>query len=256
MADFKTHLMGAAVVSGIAATATMMTGLASHTAIVEYFVLGVLGGLLPDIDSDTSVPVRVAFNVLAISGCFLLAFFFGQRYSLVELVILWVTSFLLVRYGVFALFTRMTVHRGLIHSIPAGVAAGLITVLLVNHVFSSSPVHAWICGTFVLLGFLIHLLLDECFSVNLMGMQVKSSFGTAFNLGSLDNPLGTIGLYATIIGLFSLCPPPDTFLHVLLDQETYRGLRAHLLPTQGWFDGLLVSLLEKLALAGEFAPLA
>jgi len=174
MADFNTHLVGAAAVSGIAATALVMTQAAAHQVVMGYFVLGVIGGLLPDIDSPSSIPLRVAFTLLAVSSGFLAVFAFAQHYSLAELTLLWLGSFLTVRYLVFQLFTTLTTHRGLIHSIPAGLCFGLLTVLATHRVFGASARHAWLCGGFVTLGFLVHLLLDEIYSANLMGMEMKS----------------------------------------------------------------------------------
>lgn len=84
MADFNTHLMGAAAVSGLAATVLVMTGIAPHQAVIGYFTLGVIGGLLPDIDSATSIPIRIAFNMLAVVAGFLLVFTFGAHYSLLS----------------------------------------------------------------------------------------------------------------------------------------------------------------------------
>ena len=99
MANFNTHLLGAAAVSGLAATVLVMSGAAPHQAVIGYFVLGTIGGLLPDIDLPTSVPVRIAFMALAVVAGFLVVFTFGRRYSLVELVILWMAAFFLIRYG-------------------------------------------------------------------------------------------------------------------------------------------------------------
>lgn len=239
MADFKTHLIGAAAVSGIAATGLMLVGVVPQNAVPGYFVLGIVGGLLPDIDSDTSIPLRIAFSVLAIVAAFLLIFSIGQRYSLLELTLLWLACFASVRFGVFNLFTRVTVHRGLIHSIPAGALFGLFTVLLAYRSFGAAPLQAWLCGSFVFLGFLIHLLLDEIYSVNLTGMQIKRSFGSAFNLGSIDNPYGTLALYLAIVGLCYLSPPADTFVGMVLDGNLYRDVLHRLLPAHGWFRGLL-----------------
>ena len=114
MANFNTHLMGAAAVSGLAATVLVMSGAAPHQAVIGYFVLGVIGGLLPDIDLPTSMPVRIAFLSLAVVAGFLVVFTFGRRYSLVELVVLWVGCFVLIRYGLFVLLDRFTV-LSLIH---------------------------------------------------------------------------------------------------------------------------------------------
>ena len=99
--------------------------------------------------------------------------------------------------------------------------------------------HAWLCSGFVTLGFLVHRLLDEIYSANLMGMEMKSSFGSAFSLGSLENPAGTLALYLILVGLYWLSPPPDAFLQLIFSGETYRGVANRLLPGQGWFRGLL-----------------
>lgn len=240
MADFNTHLMGAAAVSGLAATALVMTGMFPHQAVIGYFVLGVIGGLLPDLDSPTSIPIRIAFAVLAVVAGFLVVFTFGGRYSLVELAILWFGCFLFIRYGLFNLFGRITVHRGLIHSIPAGIGCGLIATLIAFNAFNASVTHSWLCGIFVALGFFVHLLLDECYSVDLSGKKLlKSSFGTAFSLGSLRQPGGTAALYLAVVGLFFLCPSPRPLAELMLDRATYRGVIQRLAPGETWFPGFL-----------------
>ena len=240
MADFNTHLIGAAAVSGLAATVLVMTGQFPHQAVIGYFVLGVIGGLLPDLDSPTSIPIRIVLATLAVVAGFLVVFTFGTRYSLVELVILWLGCFLFIRYGLLDLFDRATVHRGLIHSIPAGIGFGLITILIAFHVFTASATHAWLCGTFITLGFIVHLLLDEFYSVDLSGKKLlKSSFGTAFSLGSLNQPVGTAALYLAVIALFVLCPSPRPFTELMLDRATYRTMTQRLLPGETWFPGFL-----------------
>lgn len=240
MADFNTHLLGAAAVSGLSATALVMTGQFPHQAVIGYFTLGVIGGLLPDIDLPTSIPVRIAFAVLAVVAGFLVVFTFGRRYSLAELVVLWLGCFLFIRYGLFYLLDRFTVHRGLVHTIPAGIGCGLATTAVAFHVFGASALHAWLCGTFVTLGFIVHLLLDEFYSVDLFGKKLlKSSFGTALSLGSLSQPVGTAALYLAVVALLFLCPSPRPFAELMLDRDTYRGVAQRLLPGEIWFPGLL-----------------
>lgn len=236
MADFNTHLLGAATVSGLAATVLAMSGLFPQQAVIGYFALGVIGGLLPDLDSPTSIPIRLAFLALAVVAGFLVVFTFGSRYSLVELILLWLGCFLLIRHGLFTLFSRVTVHRGLIHSIPAGLGFGLATTFIACNAFSASAIHAWLCGTFVTLGFLVHLLLDEFYSVDLFGRKLlKKSFGTALSLGNRKKPLETITLYVTVVLLFILCPSPQPFTELMLDRSTYRGVTLRLLPGETWF---------------------
>ncbi|MBK8536801.1 MAG: metal-dependent hydrolase [Candidatus Competibacteraceae bacterium] len=240
MADFNTHLMGAAAVSGLVATVLVMTGMAPHQAVIGYFVLGVIGGLLPDIDSPTSIPIRITFNVLGVVAGFLLVFTFGARYSLLELIILWLGCYFGIRHGLRKLFIRYTTHRGLIHSVPAGAGFGLATVALAYHGFNAAAAHAWTCGAFVTVGFLVHLLLDEFYSVNLYGKKLlKRSFGTAFCLGSFNQPVGTVALYGVIIGLFLLCPSPRPFADLVLDRAHAGHMTQRLWPGETWFPGLL-----------------
>lgn len=239
MADFNTHLMGAAAVSGLAATVLVMAGAAPHQAVIGYFVLGVIGGLLPDIDLPTSLPVRITFATLAVVAGFLVVFTFGARYSLAELVLMWIGCFLLIRYGLFTVLDRFTVHRGLVHTVPMGIGLGLATTAVAFHVFSASAVHAWLCGAFLAVGFIVHLLLDEFYSVDLFGRKLlKSSFGTAFSFGSLSQPLGTAALYLVGAGLFFLCPSPKPFTDLMLDRDTYRSITQRLVPRESWFSDL------------------
>ncbi len=240
MANFKTHLSGAATVSGLAATALVMTGQFPQPAIISYFSLGVIGGLLPDIDAPHSIPVRLAIMALAVIAGFLVVFSFGQRYSLLELLLLWAGCFALIRYVLFGLLDHYSVHRGLIHSIPMGAFCGLSTTLIIYQVFGGSPLHAWLCGSFLTLGFLVHLLLDEFYSVNLFGKKLlKKSFGSAFSLGRRRQLVASAALYLAVISLFHLCPPAHSFTAFLSSSATWHGVSQRILPSSTWFAGLL-----------------
>jgi len=239
MADFKGHMIGAALVSGVAATALAMGSRLPESSVLGFFTLGVLGGLLPDVDSDTSIPVRVGFNILSVVAAFLLVFSFADQLTLIELILLGLAGFLLVRYGVFSIFAEVTAHRGLIHSIPAAVIAGMLSAILAHSVFALPAVLAWLAAVFVTGGFLVHLILDEIYSVDLLGRQIKRSFGSAFNLGSMNNLFGTIGLYAAIAALYQFCPDWRPFWQLASDPATYLQLESRLWPSGPWFAGLL-----------------
>ncbi len=240
MADFRTHLSVAAAVSGVGATALMVAGVADPARVGIYFGLGTVGGLLPDIDSESSIPFRVAFTVLGLVAAFLVVFALAGGASLAELLLVWLACFAAIRLGAYHLFAHLTVHRGLVHSIPYGGVFGLVTVIAVARLGSGDPVHAWLCGAFVFLGFLVHLLLDEFYSVDLMGARIHRSFGSAFNLGNpRSDPLGTAALYLALLALLYLAPPAAPFAERLGDAGVYEQLGSRLWPTQGWFRGLL-----------------
>ncbi len=233
MADFNTHVVVAAAASGLATTLLVISGIASPGIVVTCFILGVAGGLLPDIDSPTSVPIRIAFALVSVIAGFAIVFTFGHQYSLLELVLLWIGSFVLIR-GLFGLINRCSVHRGLIHSIPAGVIFGLVTTVFMFYGLKLSAVEAWLCGLFVIMGFWVHLLLDELYSVNLYGkkLRFKRSFGTAFKAGKLNRPYSTVALYLMVIGLLVLSPSPKPLADTVFNGDVYRQIQQRLVPYQ------------------------
>jgi Predicted membrane-bound metal-dependent hydrolase (DUF457). len=235
MANFRTHLVGAAGVSSVVSTALMVAGVADPRQLTICFILGVIGGLLPDIDADNSRPVKCTFSVLGTALGLAAIFRKGDSFSLVELCLLWAGCFVVVRYGLFTLFTRYTVHRGIIHSLPAGFLCGLATVILSDRVFHSTALQCWLHGTFITLGFLVHLCLDELCSVDITGVRLKASFGTALKLGSAQNPAGTLALYVFLLIAYFQSPEPSAFYHKLFSQETYTMLRTRLVPAGDWF---------------------
>jgi len=225
MADFKTHITVACAASGLAATCLLAAGVARPDQVLLYFILGSAGGVLPDIDADNSIPLKLTFDILS----FVIAFvvMFGQPWgrSVIELVLIWLAVFLAVKFLVFSFFIRMTVHRGIIHSIPAGITFGLMAVILLDQVRGISAGYAWMGGFFLFMGFFIHLFLDEFYSVNFSDMSLKGSFGTGLKLLSFRDMKSTLLLYAAMIALFFLAPPPGGFLKIFLNKSTYTGIR-------------------------------
>lgn len=218
IAEFKTHLSVACMVSGLAATSLLVAGIANSKEVVLYFTLGSIGGVLPDVDSDNSVPVKLTFNVLALVVGFLVIFSQRPGCSVAELFLIWLASFILVKYIAFHFFARLTVHRGIIHSIPAAVLGGLLTTIVLNRLYDCSEFTAWMAGFFLFFGFIVHLVLDELYSVNLFGAQVKSSLGTAFKLGNFKDLKTTVLIYVAILVLFWFTPDPTPFFKIVLNK--------------------------------------
>src|SRR5262249_51701010 len=171
--------------------------------------LTALGGLLPDLDSDSSVPVRELFGLAAMAAPFLLFERFKQSGMTTEqtLVILGAV-YLFIRYVLSGLFKSLTVHRGMFHSIPAMLIAGLLVFLLYHS--SDSPgtrIRLYLAGG-VMIGFLSHLVLDEIYAVDFMGIKIKRNkfAGSAVKLWSPSWPatlttyllLGVLGYLAWV----------------------------------------------------------
>lgn len=99
-----------------------------------------------------------------------------------------------MRYILGYLLAKFTVHRGLWHSIPAAVLCSEITYLL----FFDLPVKVRLLYALsVLGGFISHLLLDEMYSVKVLALDTKRSFGTALKFTG-PSKLQTFFLYFLI----------------------------------------------------------
>ncbi|TCO83658.1 LexA-binding, inner membrane-associated putative hydrolase [Plasticicumulans lactativorans] len=242
MANFHTHLIGAAALSGVAATALTVGGVLPRELATACWALGTVGGLLPDIDLESSIPGRVAFTLVALLGAFAAMLVAAPKHSLAELAVLWCAAYGLLRHGVFGLVNRYTVHRGLVHSLPAAAVFALATVVGVHRGLGASATTAWLAGLFIGFGFLVHLLLDECFSVDLLGRRLKRSFGTALSLGDPRQPLATLAVYAAAALLWSLAPPAPLLWEALTDQRLLHTLQQRAWPAHGWFEGGLTLL--------------
>jgi hypothetical protein len=104
-----------------------------------------------------------------------------------------------IRFGIGGLFKRFTVHRGMWHSVPACAIAGLMTFLACAR---EQLMLRFYLAVAVMLGFTVHLVLDEIWSLNLSPTKLglKSSWGTALKFyGDEIGPnLITFGMLALL----------------------------------------------------------
>jgi hypothetical protein len=230
MASFTAHLYGGAAVSAGAALALQGFGWAEPQQTQLLFVLGVVGGLLPDIDSDGSKPVRGAFTLLGVVLAFFAGFALMDRFPVGELLLIWGGVFVLVRYGFLELFARFTVHRGIWHSWLAAAFAGLATTNLAHHMAGLAPWDAWLAGAFVALGYLTHLSLDELASVDLFGHRVRRSFGTALKPFSIASPGASLAMLAAVVLLSLPAPGLEPVLKVARGQGPAASASSERMP--------------------------
>ena len=94
---------------------------------------------------------------------------------------------------------------------------------------------AWLGGGFMFIGYLTHLLLDELYSVNLMGQRLKRSFGSAMKLFDSRKPGESATIAALAVILFLLAPPSRPFVDGITSPLLWSGLHERLLPRDEWF---------------------
>ena len=121
--------------------------------------------------------------------------------------------------------TTASVHRGSCHSLLFLALCGLLTTQIIANVdginSNKADSLAWLSGGFVFLGGLIHLLLDEIYSVDLRNIKIKRSFGTALKLVDLDNKLLLLAMMIAVAVLWTTTPEIETTLDILCDWSMF-----------------------------------
>ncbi|MCA9153358.1 MAG: metal-dependent hydrolase [Pirellulaceae bacterium] len=187
MADFKTHISTSTVIGiGYGIAGYHFLEIPPSTAIVAAGLCGV-SGMLPDLDSDSGVPLRetVTFSA-AVVPMLMLDRFQQMGLSNESMVLAAGVVYLTIRFVIAEIFRRYTVHRGMWHSIPAAISVGLLAFLIVH---GEDILLRAFKTTAVVLGFMVHLLLDEIWSFELRGgrVRIKKSFGTAMKFWGKDS---------------------------------------------------------------------
>jgi hypothetical protein len=144
-----------------------------------------LAGMLPDLDSDSGKPIRELFGLLATVGSLFVLHRLSQTdWQPADRILAAGCAYLFLRFGVSWVFARLTVHRGMWHSIPAACFMTELTFLASAGFMGDVGGLVMAGGVFV--GFLSHLVLDEIYSVNLNGVvpRLKQSSGSALKLFS------------------------------------------------------------------------
>jgi hypothetical protein len=235
MANFTTHIGVGTVVSGVLATLTLAADVVAPENLVAVTMAGVLGSVLPDIDLKDSRPSKALFSGLGIFLSFAVLFSFATRYSVAELWILWLGTLIVVRYGLHTVFHRMAVHRGIWHSLLAGAFSAFATAIVFKHVLGRHEGVAWLAAGFMMIGFVVHLVLDEMYSFDVMDTRVKSSFGTAMKLYDSRYPSASAGMLVAAALAFYASPPLGTFVDGISSRSLWAGLHQKLLPEGKWF---------------------
>ena len=186
MAGFKTHVTFSSLLGCGYAGAGFLYGVPLDTAVLGGAICG-FSGMLPDLDSDYGTPLRETMCFTAATVPMLLIHRFaalGLRPD--EMALLGIAMYLFIRFGVTKMIRKYTVHRGMFHSIPAGLTFAGVAFLIS---WSTDVNIRYYKAGAVLAGFMSHLILDEVYSFEFKSgaWRVKKSFGTAIKLWGKDN---------------------------------------------------------------------
>lgn len=197
MAGFKTHVTVSSLLGCGYAGAGVLYGVPLDTALLGGAMCG-FSGMLPDLDSDYGTPLRetMCFTA-AVLPMLLLHRFASVGLSPDEMALAAVTLYLFMRFGVTNMIRKYTVHRGMFHSIPAGLVFAGIAFL----VCGSTDINLrYFKAGGVFAGFMSHLILDEIYSFEWKSgaWHIKRSFGTALKLWGKDT-WANVSTYAKLV---------------------------------------------------------
>jgi hypothetical protein len=235
MANFNTHLAVAAVGTGLCATVALAGNAAPNSYLLTLTLAGTIGGILPDIDLEKAIPSRILFSALGVIAAFIALFSLEKRYSIAELWIVWLAVYAFVRYVVHWIFHTRTRHRGIFHSLLAGGFFMVLTAVIFARIFGEPAALAWLTGLFVLIGFVIHLALDEIYSVDIEGAQLKKSFGTALKVVDRKSWRASALMGIAFGAVVASAPPSQEFEDIMAPPTVFTFLKERLLPKGNWF---------------------
>jgi len=222
MANFERHLEVAAIVGGAVSTALLRAGIVSPGGAAVLWAASCVGGVLPDIDLGTSLATKNIFVGLGVIAALAVATGWSGP-NIFEIWAACVVAYLGVRYVLKSGLNRVVEHRGVVHSVLCGVLMWFIVTSVLSLIDFGS-IYAWVTGSFVFLGFLLHLILDEVYSVDIVGFRVKKSFGSALKLVDRRERWVSVMMAAATIVFFFLAPWPGPFVSFIVDYHTYYAI--------------------------------
>ena len=203
MAGFKGHLAFGML------TGLVWCGIIAYLSLLQpiflpfIFLITVFSSFLPDLDSDGGTPLRMLLTILSVISGAYVGYFSLQNSpdnGIITALLYGGGYALFVYYIIGGIFKKITVHRGMFHSIPAAVLSSLITLSILN-IYIESVDLKLLFSISVGIGYLCHLVLDELNSaVNLGGTPFvpNKSLGTALKFVSKNKVLNII-IYGLIL---------------------------------------------------------
>ena len=230
MANFKTHY-NVGSISGILSSASFVSlSILSPIEGVLCLLLWIIGSISPDIDSPNSKPIKAFFYIISIILSVSFFFFSMYRFYILESLIVSIVIFLLLNNILPKVFSKFSTHRGIIHSVPFAFLLGFFISIVLFNFFHLADYLAILAGLFFAFGFIVHLILDELYSIDLSGAKLKKSFGSAFKFYDAKQPFLSLFLYVLLLLEIVILPPIDSMISKVLNISNLEYLRDNFFP--------------------------
>jgi len=237
LAGFKAHITGSTLVgAAYGYWGTVHHGMPMESGLLAAGLCAV-SGMLPDLDSDSGIPLRETTNFAsALVPMLMINRFRALDMTPEEMALAAMLIYLFMRFVVVGIFKKYTVHRGMWHSLPAAASAGLLAYLVIPCPSEAIRVYK---SAAVSLGFMTHLIMDEIWSIQMRHgrTRLKKSFGTALKFFS-NNAWANLSTYAKFFLLAYLAWTDHGFLHRHSPERFNDNVPYLAEPSEPWLDML------------------
>ena len=201
MAEHQSHIS----FSFFLAVLYALAGLVIFNIAPEHVLLGAvvvtIAGMLPDVDGGGQSAAHELGGMLAAVFPLLLieSFHTLRAGGVARIALVVICSYMLARIFVVRGLQQFTVHRGMIHSVPAAIITAQLTYLL----FWDLPLLPKIFVSLAaLFGFMSHLLMDAYTNINIVGRAMGKQQKQQPALKFFGNTLGTtLAMYGGVLVL-------------------------------------------------------
>lgn len=182
MANFATHAVAGAVLASCVSVGGWISGALTLPGSLLVGAATWIASLAPDLDARSSVPARWLWDGLALSLSLWWLVSFGRSTPGPERWFAAALMGLFIRGPLSRWVMKATRHRGLWHSVQAALILASVAGLALRTLTTiSSRTQLWVAAA-TTGGYLLHLILDEAFSVDLNNARLRRSFGSALKL--------------------------------------------------------------------------
>ncbi|MCF6776088.1 metal-dependent hydrolase [Thiotrichales bacterium 19X7-9] len=229
MANFNTHLSASVCLSSIASICFYNIDMFSLHQAINLAMIGIFSGFIADIDSDDDYASELIFTLFGfICAIFIVLNFTLQQYSILLNLIIFIVIYASFRYGLTRLIPRFTQRRGVFHSIPFAFVLGFATTLIAVHMIKVSIEIAWFAGLYVFFNYLLHLILDEIYAVDLANHSYRSGYFSSIKFISLKPWWPYLICYVLIAIMIYFLPNFNSLIKGPLALSNFEAIWYHL----------------------------
>ena len=135
MASFEQHVNTAVIITGISIAPLYSSSLIDLNQALALLLFGMIGGVLPDMDLENSKPLQITSSILSIFVPLLAILILLESLSIIKMLVMWFIFAGMLHFMIFKVLLKLTIHRGIIHSVPMGIFLSQALAISFFHFF-------------------------------------------------------------------------------------------------------------------------